>query len=317
MPHPSPPMTSRPTIAAVRAPETGRVQAVLPSCRPISSRSSRWPSSTGSPTARSPSDCAAARNGQVAHASGLPESAHGTRGAEMSTTIMRHPDAATLMSFAAGSLAEPLAAVVAAHVAMCAACRADVADLELLGAALLADASARRGRCGDRSCPATADRPRGRRAAAHVDPPGKLPAPLASRYKLSFDTHSLEAPRSRRLASSPAAVAGGRWRSAPAEDRAGPQDAGARPRRRRADARARWRLQRRDRRLSPGRHAGYRRDDRAHAGRGQGDGLHLPDRQRAAGAVQGPRRPAACSPGPACEPAGSRRMSRSVGERPG
>ena len=62
----------------------------------------------------------------------------------MTTTIMRHPDPATLMGFAAGSLAEPLAAVVAAHLDMCEACRAEVADLELLGAVLMADAEAPR-----------------------------------------------------------------------------------------------------------------------------------------------------------------------------
>ena len=36
----------------------------------------------------------------------------------MSKTIMRHPDPATLMSFAAGSLPEPLAAVMAAHLSI-------------------------------------------------------------------------------------------------------------------------------------------------------------------------------------------------------
>jgi len=44
----------------------------------------------------------------------------------MSGTIKHHPDGATLMSYAAATLAEPLAAVVAAHVSMCPRCRADV-----------------------------------------------------------------------------------------------------------------------------------------------------------------------------------------------
>jgi putative transcriptional regulator len=55
----------------------------------------------------------------------------------MTLTIIRHPDASTLLSFSAGSLAEPLAAATAAHLSLCTACRADVRDLELLGAALL------------------------------------------------------------------------------------------------------------------------------------------------------------------------------------
>ncbi len=52
-------------------------------------------------------------------------------------TIAHHPDPATLMSYAAGSLAEPLSAVIASHVEMCAACRRDVRRLEALGAAML------------------------------------------------------------------------------------------------------------------------------------------------------------------------------------
>jgi len=52
-------------------------------------------------------------------------------------TITRHLDDATLMSFAAGSLPGALAAVAAAHVAMCARCRGEVAILERIGGALL------------------------------------------------------------------------------------------------------------------------------------------------------------------------------------
>ncbi|MGD9784149.1 MAG: ChrR family anti-sigma-E factor [Hyphomicrobiaceae bacterium] len=52
-------------------------------------------------------------------------------------TITHHPDHATLMSFAAGSLPEPLSAVVASHAAVCPACRADIALLETLGGALV------------------------------------------------------------------------------------------------------------------------------------------------------------------------------------
>ena len=54
-------------------------------------------------------------------------------------TITRHLDGATLMSLAAGALPGALAAVAAAHVAMCARCRDETALLERVGAALLAD----------------------------------------------------------------------------------------------------------------------------------------------------------------------------------
>ena len=55
----------------------------------------------------------------------------------MTVEISRHPDASTLMSFVSGALTEPLAAVVAAHLSLCPHCRAGVADLELLGAAVI------------------------------------------------------------------------------------------------------------------------------------------------------------------------------------
>lgn len=55
------------------------------------------------------------------------------------TAISHHPDAATLMSYAAGSLTEPLAAVVAVHLDMCPRCGADVARLNDVGGALLAE----------------------------------------------------------------------------------------------------------------------------------------------------------------------------------
>jgi putative transcriptional regulator len=54
-------------------------------------------------------------------------------------TIRHHLDEATLMSFAAGSLPAALAAVAAAHTAMCARCRREVAMLEGVGEALVAE----------------------------------------------------------------------------------------------------------------------------------------------------------------------------------
>ncbi|MEQ1517372.1 MAG: zf-HC2 domain-containing protein, partial [Usitatibacteraceae bacterium] len=55
----------------------------------------------------------------------------------MSSEIEHHPDDATLVSYGAGTLPEALTAVVAAHVSMCPRCRAEVADLNLLGATLM------------------------------------------------------------------------------------------------------------------------------------------------------------------------------------
>jgi len=54
-------------------------------------------------------------------------------------TITHHLDDATLMSFAAGSMPSALGAVAAAHVAMCARCRGEVAVHERLGAALMSE----------------------------------------------------------------------------------------------------------------------------------------------------------------------------------
>jgi putative transcriptional regulator len=52
------------------------------------------------------------------------------------TTITHHPDDATLMSFAAGSLTEALAGVVAAHLDLCPSCRRAVKTMQSIGAAL-------------------------------------------------------------------------------------------------------------------------------------------------------------------------------------
>jgi putative transcriptional regulator len=52
-------------------------------------------------------------------------------------TIRHHPDDATLMSFAAGTLPQAFAAVVAAHLELCPRCRSEVAALDLVGAALM------------------------------------------------------------------------------------------------------------------------------------------------------------------------------------
>ncbi len=50
--------------------------------------------------------------------------------------ITHHLDTATLMTCAAGSQPEALAAVVSSHLAVCPACRAELGDLSLIGEAL-------------------------------------------------------------------------------------------------------------------------------------------------------------------------------------
>ncbi len=50
--------------------------------------------------------------------------------------IEHHPDASTLMSYAAGSLPEVLSVVVAAHLEVCPTCSAEVVEMEQIGASL-------------------------------------------------------------------------------------------------------------------------------------------------------------------------------------
>jgi putative transcriptional regulator len=51
--------------------------------------------------------------------------------------IERHPAPENLMSCAAGSMPETLAAVMACHLTMCPQCRQELSDLDVIGAALL------------------------------------------------------------------------------------------------------------------------------------------------------------------------------------
>ena len=53
--------------------------------------------------------------------------------------ITHHPDPSTLMTCAAGSQPEALCAVVTSHLAMCKLCMSEVARMEQIGAALLAE----------------------------------------------------------------------------------------------------------------------------------------------------------------------------------
>ncbi|MEJ8572408.1 ChrR family anti-sigma-E factor [Microbaculum marinum] len=57
-------------------------------------------------------------------------------------TIRHHPDDATLLSYAAGTLPEALAVAVSAHVALCPRCRHGIRTAETVGGALLDSGSA-------------------------------------------------------------------------------------------------------------------------------------------------------------------------------
>lgn len=73
----------------------------------------------------------------------------------MTRKIDHHLDSATLMAFSAGCLGEALSAVAAAHLEMCAQCREELADLDLIGGALLDCLSAKAdGNAQARSLPA-------------------------------------------------------------------------------------------------------------------------------------------------------------------
>jgi putative transcriptional regulator len=107
----------------------------------------------------------------------------------MSTRIKHHPDAATLMSFAAGSLSEPLAAVVSAHASMCSDCRSAIRDMETIGAALVLAGAAAEDDAPVRR-PAVPTRAHtGAVPAGQAAPVGdkRLPLPIALAYGLSLD----------------------------------------------------------------------------------------------------------------------------------
>jgi putative transcriptional regulator len=92
-------------------------------------------------------------------------------------SITHHLDAATLMSFVAGGLPAALSAVAAAHVSMCERCRGEVADLERVGAALIADLVPAGFDRLPPAAPAREPRPAARRAASgHGE---EVPASLA------------------------------------------------------------------------------------------------------------------------------------------
>ena len=104
----------------------------------------------------------------------------------MSTPIRCHPDSTTLMSFAAGTLAEPLAAACSVHTSMCAACRDELHDMELVGAALLGSAPAPGGKLAAPARPPEPflAQPASNDRGAMTD---AFPAPIATRYGLTLD----------------------------------------------------------------------------------------------------------------------------------
>lgn len=97
--------------------------------------------------------------------------------------VHHHPDPSTLMSYAAGSLPEALAAVVSCHIAMCPECRAEVNWLEEAGGALLDGLDGERVTSGapdigDAAALAVRADPRPRSSASV--PSGNVPAPLVA-----------------------------------------------------------------------------------------------------------------------------------------
>ena len=104
----------------------------------------------------------------------------------MSLSISHHPDDATLMAYAAATLAEPLAAVVAAHVSLCPRCRAETADLERLGAALMLGSPRRSGEAPLEARHRAVD-PLPALARPRVSRDERLPAPIAAAYQLSME----------------------------------------------------------------------------------------------------------------------------------
>jgi putative transcriptional regulator len=88
-------------------------------------------------------------------------------------TILHHPDHATLMAFAAGSLGEALSAVVATHADLCGECRRELRRMDAIGAALLGRLEG-----APVTAPVVLDRKPSPAAKAAVRIDG-LPAPLA------------------------------------------------------------------------------------------------------------------------------------------
>jgi putative transcriptional regulator len=108
----------------------------------------------------------------------------------MTTTITKHPDTATLLSFVAGGMAEPLVAAVAAHISMCPACRRELRDMELFGAAVLGSLPADANGAEPIAVPKLPSNGVAGTLPAQsvISAAERLPGPIAQQYNLSFDT---------------------------------------------------------------------------------------------------------------------------------
>ena len=98
-------------------------------------------------------------------------------------SINHHLDDATLMSHAAGSLPNALAAVAAAHLAMCVRCREELAIHERIGGELVAGLP---GMAMERPAPAV-PKVAGVETLTRPAPPSEIPAPLARLIAGSLD----------------------------------------------------------------------------------------------------------------------------------
>lgn len=98
----------------------------------------------------------------------------------MKTEITRHPDDANLMSYAAGTLPEALAAAVAAHVRICPRCQEELETMRALGGALLEEAEGGEGGELPASLPSLAE-------ASPSRPTPAAPQSIAARYLADLD----------------------------------------------------------------------------------------------------------------------------------
>jgi putative transcriptional regulator len=103
-------------------------------------------------------------------------------------TITHHPDIATLMSCAAGSQPEALAAVIAAHISMCPRCASEVGKLAEIGATLFDDIPPAPVAC---QAPVAAVRALEAESYSSLPAPaGDVPAPLVACVGCSLDAIS-------------------------------------------------------------------------------------------------------------------------------
>ena len=103
----------------------------------------------------------------------------------MRTQITHHPDPSTLVSYAAGTLAEPLAAVVASHIALCSRCRDEVDHLDVVGGVLMMSSGSAPGPVA--AMPVPGEPPQHAVPATVAGAHERLPSPIAAAYGLSFD----------------------------------------------------------------------------------------------------------------------------------